>query len=296
MLTVMEKLRVRAAGRPAVTGWLFALPAVAFLAAFLVLPIGSLALTAFWRTEYFRITRDWNLEQFSDVLAQAGVITTLVRSLWVGLLVAAITLVLAFPVAWFLRFHAGRWTVPILVLVVTVLFSSYLVRIYAWRTLLGREGALNWALQASGLTDGPLLFLFYNQFAVVLTLLHIFLPFAILLLYSSLSGLADDVVEAAGVLGARGYQALVWVVVPIIHRGLFGAFAFTFILSAGDWVTPRLVGGTTGSLLGSLISVQFLPNGDYSRGAALSIVFMLVLAACVGALAVVGRVAYRVLR
>lgn len=280
----------------AFAGWLLALPAALFLLAFLIVPIGSLALTAFWRTQYFQITRDWNLDQFRDVLAQAGVIETLIRSLWTGLIVAATTLIVAFPVAWFLRFRAGTWKAPLLGVVVTVLFSSYLVRIYAWRTLMGRNGAINWALQTVGLTDGPLLFLFYNRFAVVLTLVHIFLPFVILLLLASLEGVNDDVVEAARVLGARGYQALGMVVLPMISRGIFGAITFTFILAAGDYVTPQLVGGTSGTLLGSLISIQFLPNGDYSHGAALSVVFMVALAASTGLLITAARLAFRLTR
>jgi spermidine/putrescine transport system permease protein len=291
-----SSLRERLARGETTRGWLFSIPAVVFLVAFLLLPVGNLALTAFWRTQYFQITRDWNLEQFHDVLAQPGVTTTLFRSIWVGLLIATITIMLAYPVAWFLRFHARRSRVPLLALVVTVLFSSYLVRIYAWRTLMGREGAINWTLQTLGITEEPLLFLFFNRFAVVLTLVHIFLPFVILLLFASLEGVQDDIVEAAGVLGARGYQALGWVVLPIVARGTFAAFIFTFILSAGDWVTPQLVGGTTGTLLGSLVAVQFLPNGDYSRGAALSVVFMLTLGVCVAFLVTVARLGYRVLR
>jgi spermidine/putrescine transport system permease protein len=282
--------------KKAFAGWVLALPAALFLLAFLIVPIGSLALTAFWRTQYFQITRDWNLDQFRDVLAQAGVIETLIRSLWTGLIVAATTLIVAFPVAWFLRFRAGTWNAPLLGVVVTVLFSSYLVRIYAWRTLMGRNGAINWTLQTVGLTDGPLLFLFYNRFAVVLTLVHIFLPFVILLLLASLEGVDDDVVEAARVLGARGYQALGMVVLPMISRGVFGAITFTFILAAGDYVTPQLVGGTSGALLGSLISIQFLPNGDYSHGAALSVVFMVALAASTGLLITAARLAFRLTR
>ncbi len=291
-----------AAARPdrAVRGWLIgialALPAALFVTAFLLVPVGNLGLTAFWRTQYFQITHDWNLDQFQEVLSKKGVVQTLVRSIWTGLVVAGVTLVVAFPVAWYLRFRAGAWKALLLGIIVTVLFSSYLVRIYAWRTLMGREGAINWLLQTSGVTDEPVLFLFYNRFAVILTLTHIFLPFVILLLYAALEGLEDDVVEAARVLGARGYQALGWVTLPIIGRGAFGAFAFTFILAAGDYVTPQLVGGTSGVLLGSLISIQFLPNGDYSHGSAISLVFMLSLALCTLAIYVAGRGIYRMVR
>jgi ABC-type spermidine/putrescine transport system permease subunit II len=221
----------RDGGRGWLVGIALALPAALFVAAFLVVPIGNLGITSLWRTQYFQIDHDWNLDQFQEVLSKKGVVTTLVRSVWTGLVVATVTMVLAFPVSWYLRFRAGAGKAVLLGIIVTVLFSSYLVRIYAWRTLLGREGAINWALQTTGITDEPVLFFFYNRFAVVLTLVHIFLPFVILLLLASLEGLGDDVVEAARVLGARGYQTLGSVVVPIIARGAFGAFAFTFIPS-----------------------------------------------------------------
>ena len=286
----------RLAGRRALVAWALCLPAAAFLVAFLLVPVGNLGITSVWRTQYFHITHDWNLDQFREILTKPGVVTTLVRSIWTGLIVAAVTLVVAFPVAWFLRFRAGAWKAPLLGVIVTVLFSSYLVRIYAWRTLMGREGALNWLLQRIGVTDHPLDFLFYNRFAVVITLVHIFLPFVILLLLASLDGLETEVVEAARVLGARGYQALAHVILPIISRGAFGAFTFTFILAAGDYVTPQLVGGTSGTLLGSLISIQFLPNGDYSHGSAISLVFLGTLAACAVGLYVLMRLAYRMAR
>ena len=285
-------LRRLATHRVAVA-WLLCLPAAGFLALFLLVPVGNLGITSLWRTQYYHVTHDWNLDQFRQILEKPGVVTTLERSIWTGLIVASVTLVVAFPVAWFLRFKAGAWKTPLLGVIVTVLFSSYLVRIYAWRTLMGREGALNWFLQTIHATDHPLLFLFYNRFAVVVTLVHIFLPFVILLLLASLDGLDDEVVEAARVLGARGWQSLALVVLPIISRGAFGAYAFTFILAAGDYVTPQLVGGTSGTLLGSLISIQFLPNGDYSHGSAISLVFLGTLAACTLGLFAVSRLAYR---
>jgi spermidine/putrescine transport system permease protein len=286
----------RLAGSRAALPALLCLPAVLFLVAFLLVPVGNLAITSLWRTQYFQITHDWNLDQFREILERPGVVTTLVRSIWTGLIVAAVTVLVAFPVAWFLRFRAGAWKAPLLGVVVTVLFSSYLVRIYAWRSLMGREGAINWFLQETGITDEPALFFFYNRFAVVLTLVHIFLPFVILLVLASLEGLEDDVVAAARVLGARAHQTLALVVGPIVFRGLFGAFTFTFILAAGDYVTPQLVGGTSGTLLGSLISIQFLPNGDYSHGSAISLVFMGTLAACTLGLYVAGRAALRLAR
>jgi spermidine/putrescine transport system permease protein len=276
-------------GRP--TGWSLALPAALFLLVFLVVPAALLGLTSFWRTSYYETTVQWNLRQYQQILAQEGLMRTLLRSVLTGLVVAVITAIIALPVAYYLRFRAGRWRLVVLGVIVTALFSSYLVRIYAWRTLLGRTGAINWALETLHLTDQPVLLFFYNRFAVVLTLIHILLPFAILLLFASLEGLDADLLEASRVLGASGRQMVAWVVLPIASRGLAFAFAFTFILAAGDYVTPQLVGGTSGSMIGTFVMVQFLQNGDYSHGAALSLLFLAALLAVTGAVMLAIRLA-----
>jgi len=275
--------------------WL-ALPAVLFLVAFLVVPAFLLALTSFWETEYFKTTSAWNLQQYRDVLDQPEVTRTLVRSLVTGFMAAAAATLLAIPVAYYIRFNEGRRRAIILAIVVTALFSSYLVRIYAWRSLLGTEGAVNWVLQTTHITSEPSLVFFYNRFAVVLTLVHIYLPFAIITLFSAFEAVEKDVLDAGGTLGAKAIHKVRWIVLPLIAPGLFAAFAFTFILSAGDYVTPQLVGGKSGAMIGQLISVQFLQTGDYSHGAALSMLFM---SSVLGVTAIVygtGRLVGRVLR
>lgn len=278
-LTSLRPRAVRARGRGGLH-WL-ALPAVLFLVAFLVVPAVLLAFTSFWKTAYYHTTSDWNLQQYRDVLDQAAVVRTLWRSIVTGLMAATCSTLLAVPVAFYLRFREGRGRVVVLGIIVTALFSSYLVRIYAWRTLLGREGAINWALQSLHITSDPSLVFFYNRFAVVLTLVHIYLPFAIITLFSAFEALERDVLEASRTLGAKGVHTMRWIVVPLIAPGLFAAFAFTFILSAGDYVTPQLVGGKSGAMIGQLISVQFLQTGDYSHGAALSMVFLVAVLATV---------------
>jgi spermidine/putrescine transport system permease protein len=275
---------------------LLALPAAAFVLVFLLAPIALLGLTSFWRSSFFETTSDWNLDQYGELLGSAAVWRSLVRSVLTGLAVGAISTVIAFPVAWYLRFRTGTFRIIVLGLTVTALFSSYLVRIYAWRTLLGREGAINWVLQELGVIDTPSLIFFYNRFAVILTLVHIFLPFATLVLFASLGAVGREIVEAARTLGASWRQIQVHVVLPIVSPGLFSAFVFAFILSAGDYVTPQFVGGTGGTLIGQQIAVQFVQNGDYSQGAALSLLFMLTVILAAAVAYAVGRIAYRAYR
>jgi len=254
------------------------------MAAFLVAPAVHLGLTSFWRTAYFQTTHAWNLQQYPEILTQSGVWQTMVRSVWTGLVVAVVTTAAALPIAYYIRFRTGVRKVLVLAVVITAMFSSYLVRIYAWRTLMGRDGALNWFLTTVGISKHGFTFLFYNRFGVIITLVHIFLPFAVLVLLAALEGVYVDVLEASRALGARGDQMVRWVVLPMIGRGLFAAFAFTFILSAGDYVTPQLVGGTSGSMTGTFVMLEMTQLGDYSHGAALSLALLgtlVVLSACV---------------
>lgn len=273
-----------------------ALPATLFLIAFLIVPAGLLALTSVWKTAFFQTSTEWNLEQYRDVMGDETVRRTLWRSLVNGGIAAVLATALAVPVAYYLRYSRNRGRIVVLGIIVTALFSSYLVRIYAWRSLLGREGAINWTLQTLQVTNEPSLFFFYNRSAVVLTLVHIYLPFAVITLFSAFEALDRDVLEAARTLGAKARHRIRWVILPVIAPGLFASFAFTFILSAGDYVTPQLVGGRSGAMIGQLISVQFLQNGDYSHGAALSMLFLVAIGAAIAVAYTLGRLVLRMAR
>jgi spermidine/putrescine transport system permease protein len=275
------------------TPYLLAAPAAIFMVVFLVVPVIHLGLTSLWTTSYFTTVHNWNLHQYPEILEQPGVWQTMVRSIWTGLIVASVTTAAALPVAYYIRYRAGVRKVLVLAVVITAMFSSYLVRIYAWRTLMGSDGVLNWFATNTGISKHGFSFLFYDRFGVVITLVHIFLPFAVLVLLASLEGVEADILEAGRALGARGYQLLRWVVLPMIGRGLFAAFAFTFILSAGDYVTPQLVGGTSGSLTGTFVMLEMTQLGDYSHGAALSIALLACLAAVASGIYVAGRLVGR---
>jgi spermidine/putrescine transport system permease protein len=277
----------------AASGSWAAMPATLFLVAFLVVPGVLLALTSVWKTAFFQTSVEWNLDQYRDVLGDETVVRTLWRSIANGAVAAVVATALAVPVAYFLRFSRSRARILVLGIIVTALFSSYLVRIYAWRSLLGREGAINWALQTLHLTSDPSLVFFYNRFAVILTLVHIYLPFAVITVFSAFEALDRDVLEASRTLGAKARHRIRWVILPVIAPGLFASFAFTFILSAGDYVTPQLVGGKSGAMIGQLVAVQFLQNGDYSHGAALSMLFLAAVAVAIAVAFGLGRLLLR---
>jgi spermidine/putrescine transport system permease protein len=169
------------------------------------------------------------------------------------------------------RYHAGRWQQLVLLLVVAAMFASYLVRIYAWRTMLGTDGVINATLEQIGIIDEPLGFLVFSRFAVVVAITHIMLPFVILVLYAGFRPLEPRIIEAAEDLGAGTAHRLRTVVLPLIAVPAATAFMLCFVIGSADYVTPQFLGGPRGSLVGVQVSNYFQAQGDYPLGAALGI-------------------------
>ncbi len=162
------------------------------------------------------------------------------------------------------------------------------MRIYAWRTILGREGILNSLLDQLGLISEPLTFLIYSNVATIVTLVGLLIPLAVLPVYSSMANVSRDHLEGAADLGARGIHLHRTILVPMVLPGLNTAFAIAFILAAGDFVVPQLVGGTSGLLAGNLVADQFRGLGtNWPLGAALS---FLILAVVVAAYVIITRI------
>jgi spermidine/putrescine transport system permease protein len=197
------------------------------------------------------------------------------NSATVGLTTASITVAVGLPVAYWLRFVGGRSRVAVLFLITSSMFASYLVRIYAWRTILGSRGLVNSALDRLGVIDEPLSFLLYSRFAVVLALVHIFLPYVVLVLYAAMAPLGQGLLEAGEDLGAGA--SLLWrrVILPIMAAPAVSAFVFVFILSSADYVTPQFLGGRDGLTLGVQIQTNFVTVGNWPLAAATSILMLL---------------------
>jgi len=270
------------------------LPALLVYAALLVVPIAGLFVLGFWRAEGFDLFPALSLDNYHRILTTGLYRDVLVRTVQVGIITAAIVVPLAFALSYVMRFVLQARGTLILQLVLLSLFSGYLVRIYAWRTILGKQGLLNTTLQYLGLIDEPLDFLIYSQFAVIVTLCGLLLPLAVLPIYSAMLNVSDDVVEAARDLGAGFWHRLRTVLLPMVMPGVTTAFAFAFLLSAGDFVTPTLVGGMQSTMIGSIIADQFRGIGaNWPLGSALAFVtigaMMAVCAAVVALLRGVSR-------
>jgi spermidine/putrescine transport system permease protein len=247
-------------------GRAFAAGPAVYMAVFFVAPALLLFVMSFWSAKAFQITPDMTLANYARALASAAFLKVTWNAVWIGLAASSLTLAFGLPLAYYLTYVRPSKAIYYLILVTW--FSSYLVRIYAWRTLLGTSGLLNSLLLQLGLVDAPIEALLFSPFAVLVTVVHIYLPFAVLMLVASLRDVSGDLLNAARDLGAGPLTAFVRVGIPNALTGVLGAFIFTFILVAGDYVTPQMLGGSSGQTTGLIIADQFRKTGNWPLGAA----------------------------
>ena len=237
----------------------------------LVVPLIYFFAVSFWSVRARVMRPDFTFENYVEAIVDYG--DTLVGTLRIALSISIATVVVAFAFAWFIRFRAGRWGNALLFLTLITLFGGYLVKIYAWKSILGREGILNQALIGLGLIDEPLNAFIYNANGIVITLTYFLLPFAVLPVYGSMRAISDVTMEASRDLGASPWTTMVKVVLPQCERGILVAFMFTFLISAGDYVTPRFVGGGA-AMMGHFIETQFSVGFNWPLGSAMSFTVM----------------------
>jgi spermidine/putrescine transport system permease protein len=250
------------------------LPAFLALLVFFVAPLVTFFVYSFLTTGLFSVSGPLTLDAYDKAISSGVNGQLAVNSFVVGICAAAVTLAISLPIAYWLRYCAGRWQVPVLFLITATLFASYLVRIYAWRTILGENGLLNEGLERIGAIDEPLGFLLYSRFAVTVALVHIFLPYVVLVLFAGFRPISPGYLEAAQDLGAGAFTRWRRVILPLIAAPAATSFLFVFILSASDYVTPQFLGGVDGSMLGVRIQQALIGTGDWPLGAALAF-FML---------------------
>jgi len=255
------------------SGYLLAAPVFAFLVVFFVIPSLLLFIFSFWQFANYGLIPDFTLKNYLEALQRPAVMQSIWTGLKIGFWSGLISTVLSFPVAWYISFRTR--SNMLLYVVLLSWFSSYLVRIFAWRTILGTKGLINSTLISLGVISEPLDILIFSPTAVIITLVHIFLPFTLLLLLSALKNVTRDHLDAGRDLGGAKWQILSRIVFPIAYKGVFGSFMFTFILSAGDYMTPQFLGGRSGMTVGLLISDQFRVTGNWPLGAAM--VFLLLM-------------------
>jgi len=246
-------------------------PAVVLLGLFFLVPLGIIVCYSFWETIDYSTVHHWTTGNYSYFFSVGAYVSTMWATVWVSVVATALAIALAFPFAyWLSRYVPKRLRTPLLVLVIVPFWSSYLLRVYSWLTILGEHGVLNRFLQWTGITNHPLGLFLYDRPAVILVLVYLYFPFGALTLYSSIERFDWNQLRAAMDLGASPLTAIFRILVPQIRPGIITAVIFVFIPVLGEYLTPQIVGGTGGVMIGNLI-VNFFQSAEYTRGAAASL-------------------------
>lgn len=238
-------------------------------------PLTAIFVFSFWSQDFLTLDTTMTLKNYREAWNEPLYAELLSRSIRIAGAVTLVTVVLAFPVAYFVSFHVAPERKSLWLFLITIPFwTSYLLRIFLWKVILGFNGVLNTSLQSIGFIDEPLTFILYNANAVVITLAHAFAPFAILPIFVALEKIDRSLLEAARDLGENAVMTFVRVTLPLAMPGVVAATLIVFIPTVGDYVTPRLVGGPNGLMIANMIQTQFLRLNNAPMGAALAVIAM----------------------
>ncbi|WP_291002749.1 ABC transporter permease [Hoeflea sp.] len=265
-------------------GWLTISPPLIYAVLLLIGPIIVIITHSFWTQDYLTIDRTFTLDNYKAALTEPIYRDLLMRSLFVSVTVAFVTVILAYPVAWFVSFHGGRYKGLWLFIITVPFWSGYLLRILSWKVILGYKGVLNSGLLYLGVIAEPLNWLIYNVNAVIITLAHSWAAFAILPLFVSLEKLDRSLLEAAADLGDGPVRRFLRVTLPLTMPGIIAALLIVMIPTVGDYVTPRLVGGKDGVMIANAIQAQFGKASNWPLGAALAVTTMVIVSLVAGAI------------
>jgi spermidine/putrescine transport system permease protein len=250
-------------------------PPLVWVALFLLVPYALMFTHSFWAVSDNQIVREWNLRNYGKLISSTLYFEVLLRSMWIAARVTLFAMLLGYPLAYYLSFHAGPRKELLYQLVIVPLWVSYLVRGYAWMTILGGEGVLNGLLRFLHITDQPVEFFLYSPFAVVLTLTHIYTPFTFLPIYASLEHIPRHLVEASQDLGASPRVTFWRVILPLSVPGLLAGATFAFVLTLGDFLAPILVGGPSGTMISNVVQTLFGAAYQWPLGSAIAVCILL---------------------
>jgi spermidine/putrescine transport system permease protein len=253
-------------------------PLFTYFTFFFFAPMFVLFVYSFWLKTSTGLVPTFTLHNYLYIFSNKLYPITILRSIRIGFITAIICVIISYPVAYSLTFKYKKLQDVVLYLILISLFSSYLVRVYAWKTILGSNGIINQILRYIGLIEEPLTFLLFSPTAIIITLVFILTPFTILPIFSSLQNISADLIEAANDLGANKLKTFYRVTLPLSMPGVITGFIFSFTISTGDYVTPQLVGGTEGLMIGRIVQDQFGMTYNWPFGSALAyfMIFLLI--------------------
>ncbi len=262
---------------------LIAFPPLLWVAVFLLVPYAFLFLISFWQVHAQQIVHQWTLQNYANLFRNPVYLEVLARSARIAITVTGFSLLLGIPLAYFVSLRAGRFHGLLYQLVIIPLWVSYLVRAYAWKTILGGTGVLNTLLIHLGLLHQPAGFLLYSPFAVILTLTHIYTPFVFLPVFASMEHIPKSLLEASSDLGASPSRLFWTVVFPLALPGIIAGATFAFVLSLGDFIAPLLIGGPNGIMISNIVVSLFGAAYDWPLGSAISLCILVLVVALITA-------------
>jgi spermidine/putrescine transport system permease protein len=246
----------------------------------LAAPLGTLLVYSFLTDGYLTIVREFTLANYREAWTDPLYRLVMLRSLGVAMAVTVVTVLLAFPIAYYVSFHVQPSRKALWLFLITIPFwTSYLIRVFLWKVILGYNGVVNSSLLSLGVIEEPLTFILYNVNSVVITLAHAYAPFAILPIFVALEKIDRSLLEAGQDLGESRMVTFWRVTLPLAMPGVIGAVLIVFIPTIGDYVTPQLVGGPEGRMVANLIQVQFLRLDNYPLGSAIAVSAMAIVTA-----------------
>jgi spermidine/putrescine transport system permease protein len=251
-------------------------PTLLYALVMLAAPLAMVILFSFWTQDYLDIDKTLTVSNYVEAWTQPIYQTLMFRSLRISLIVTFVTVLTAFPVAYFLSFHVKRRKALWLFLITVPFWTSYLLRVFLWKVILGYNGVINSALLEVGFIDEPLTVILYNANAVVITLAHAWAPFAILPIFVALEKIDRSHLEAAEDLGDSAFSRFHRITLPLAMPGIVAATLIVLIPTVGDFITPLLVGGTDGLMIANMIQIQFGKANNAPLGAALAVSSMVV--------------------
>jgi spermidine/putrescine transport system permease protein len=264
-------------------------PMLVYMVLFFLTPILVMFVYSFWQVDGWILIREFTLKNYLEVAGNAVYRKLALRSLEVGLSSAVVSIVIAYPLSYTIAVKAGKHKDFLLFLVLLTLFSNYLIRIYAFRSILSANGLADTLAVLLGLSAEHRSYLLYSPAGVVIALANVYVPVAVLPIYSALLNIPEHLREAARDLGAGPLRTFYEVTLPLSAPGVVAAFVFIFLLSSGDFVTPELVGGTDGAMIGGSIVNQFGTVFNWPRGSAQAFALLLVMAGLLVGLAYLAR-------
>jgi len=249
------------------------LPGAAFILLFLVLPLISIVVFSFWRTERYTLIPEWNIDNYAVLMSDPAYLTFLWRSLVMAVLVSLVCLIYAYPVAYLIAKHGGRFRLILVLLTAAPFLTGIILRVTAIQHILGPIGLLNMTLTAFGVE--PIEALMYSNTASFIGLVYLWIPFMVLAIYLSLLTFNFELLEVAKVCGARPWRAFLEVTWPLNWMGTAIGIVLVFVPTLAASVTPRFLGGVDGALYGVILANQFGATGTWALGSAMGVILFL---------------------